>query len=165
MKNYTIVDNFLSDCQFNLICKQTIENDYFPLYFKKYVAHENSNDGIYFTHKFFDDGKVTSSFFHILDPILNKISPKQILRIQFNLYPKTIFIKRHTYHKDFNFSHNGLIYYLNSNNGKTILKNEVFNTKIKSLQNRALLFDPSKKHASTTCTNQKFRSNIIFNYI
>jgi uncharacterized protein YbcV (DUF1398 family) len=160
-----IIDNFLSDYEFNLICEQTIDNHYFPLFLKKDVAYENSNDGIYFTHKFFNDGKVTSNFFHILNPILNKINPKQILRIQFNLYPKTILIKRHAYHIDFDFPHNGLIYYLNSNNGKTILKNKVFNKKIKSIQNRALLFDPSKKHASTTCTNQRFRSNIIFNYI
>jgi LmbE family N-acetylglucosaminyl deacetylase len=35
---------------------------------------------------------------------------------------------------------------------------------IKSIENRVLLFDPSTEHHSTTCTDQKVRININFNY-
>ena len=59
------------------------------------------------------------------------------------------------------YKHCGLIFYLNTNNGFTILDD---GTKIESVENRALFFDPSKRHCSTTCTDSIFRSIIIINY-
>jgi hypothetical protein len=163
MKEYEIIDNFLLQEEYILLHKNTLENDYFPLYLKCGVAqHTLSKDGIYFTHNFFSDESIKSPFFEILYPILKKINPIKILRVQLNLYPKTFFIKKHEYHKDCDISHKGMIYYLNTNNGKTILHD---GTKIKSVKNRALFFDPSKIHRSTTCTNSSYRSNIIFNYL
>lgn len=53
------------------------------------------------------------------------------------------------------------IFYLNTNDGFTILNGE---TKINSVENRILLFDPSELHSSTTCTNDKCRVNVNFNY-
>ena len=38
-------------------------------------------------------------------------------------------------------------------------------TKVESIQNRLLLFAPSKTHNSTSCTDAKVRVNINFNYI
>ena len=40
----------------------------------------------------------------------------------------------------------------------------VMREKIESIENRALLFDPSIEHRSTTCTDAKGRININFNY-
>jgi hypothetical protein len=37
-------------------------------------------------------------------------------------------------------------------------------TKIESIENRLLLFDSNKPHASSTCTNAKARFNMNFNY-
>ena len=37
-------------------------------------------------------------------------------------------------------------------------------TKIDSIANRALLFDPSKLHSSTSCTDDKVRLNMNINY-
>ena len=51
---------------------------------------------------------------------------------------------------------------MNTCNGFTILDD---GTKIDSIENRALLFDPSKLHHSTTCTDEKVRINIILNYL
>ena len=37
-------------------------------------------------------------------------------------------------------------------------------TEVECRENRILFFDPSKEHASTTCTDQTVRSIIIVNY-
>jgi len=165
LKKYQIIDNFLSSGQCENIISSTIKNTSFPLFLKNGVSGKDVNDGIYFTHCFFEYGKVNSTFFQVLNPILEKIEYSKMIRIQLNLYPKTSFIKKHEYHVDYNFSHKGLIYYLNTNNGKTILKGKFKNHSIKSVKNRSLIFNPNEKHQSTTCTNDEFRSNIIFNYI
>jgi hypothetical protein len=54
------------------------------------------------------------------------------------------------------------IFYVNTNNGKTI-----FDTgeEISSEENKYIEFDSRKLHTGTTCTNQKRRMVINFNYI
>ena len=49
---------------------------------------------------------------------------------------------------------------MNSNNGYTSINKD----KIESIENRILLFDPSVEHNSVTCTDEKVRLNINFNY-
>ena len=56
----------------------------------------------------------------------------------------------------------GAIFYVNTNDGLTVLDNEV---EIDSVSNRLLVFDGSTMHHSTTCTNQKRRVNINFNFM
>ena len=50
---------------------------------------------------------------------------------------------------------------MNTCDGYTKLKD---GTKIDSVANRVLLFDPSKEHCSTTTTNVPARFNININY-
>ena len=64
-------------------------------------------------------------------------------------------------HRDYETKHKGVLYSLNTCDGYTIFED---GTKVKSVANRALLFDPSIPHCSTTCTNAWYRSNIILNY-
>lgn len=169
--NFETIDNFLTKSEFQQITKNTIYNENFSLYMKSgtsYVKKDGdyfASDGVYFNHCFFIDDEINSEAYSLLTPFLDKIDIKKILRIQLNLYPKTFFIKKHGWHIDFNFPHKGCILYLNINNGKTILKNKVFNTSIDSVANRVLFFEPHLKHRSTTCTDREFRSNIIINYL
>ena len=65
-------------------------------------------------------------------------------------------------HIDYNFSHSGAILSLNTCDGYTKLED---GTKIDSVANRILLFDPGEEHASTTTTNVSARFNINMNYI
>ena len=87
--------------------------------------------------------------------------PKTLIRIKGNLYMKTTKIFNHNPHRDYPFKHNGAIFYINSNDGKTVLEN---GEEIDSVANRLLLFDSSKPHNSTSCTNAKCRINININY-
>ena len=93
--------------------------------------------------------------------MIKGIFKKSLIRIKANLYPKTDKIIEHDFHADFDFSHKSGLYSLNTNNGFTIMEDE---EKIESVANRMIIFDASKLHKSTTCTDENFRANIVFNY-
>ena len=114
----------------------------------------------YFTHEFWS-GFHTEPQTHIFAPILNLLECKAMMRIKANLYPSTETIVHHDNHTDYEFSHKGAIFYLNTNNGLTVLEDE---TEVQSIENRLLIFDASKPHHSTTCTNDKCRVNVNFNF-
>ena len=52
-------------------------------------------------------------------------------------------------------------YYLNTNNGYTELKT---GEKVESVENRMLVFDSNIEHQGVTCTDEKRRVLINFNY-
>jgi len=85
---------------------------------------------------------------------------KENVRIKVNFYPGTPTLVEHEPHTDYPFPHQGAVLALNTCNGFTRIKNRT----IKSVANQMILFDPSKPHNSTTCTDQKGRWTINFNY-
>ena len=86
---------------------------------------------------------------------------KSIMRAKANLYPNCGELVEHDMHTDYNFEHQAAIFYVNTNNGYTKLKD---GTKIESIANRVLIFKGNDLHCSTTCTDQQARININFNY-
>jgi hypothetical protein len=158
--NYKIIDNFLSEKEFLKIKNILLNNDNFPWYFNSCVSKENAKDGFYFTHCFYLD-TIQSDFFDILKPIIDIIKPKTLKRVKANLYTKTFNLFEHDPHVDYKYEHKGFIYYINNNDGLTILNDSV---KIESIENRGLFFDPHLFHRSTTCTDKNARININFNY-
>jgi len=164
--DYKIIDNFLSLEDFNNI-KNILSSKDFPWFYNKDgVSYSNKFDGIYFSsilYKQQEDGVSfnISNYYYILIPLLKLIKPKSLLRVKANLYPRTERIFEHGKHIDYDFSHKSFLFYINTNNGVTILKN---GTKINSVENRGLFFDSSELHQSTTCSDQEARININFNY-
>ena len=160
---HIVQDNYLNETDYKNLKNIMLGGD-FPWYFNDKVADMNDQDKFHFywTHTFFkQDGGVTSSFYKILDPILKKLKFKALIRIKANLFSNQGKIVEHEDHSDFPFAHKGALFSLNTCNGSTILKN---NTKISSIANRMLLFDPSIPHRSSTCTDENTRVNININY-
>lgn len=156
-----VIDNFLTKHEFDNLT-QIITGNEFAWYYNDFISHENKlDDEFYFTHIFFNSAGIRSHFYNALTPILNKLNIKKLLRIKANLYPRTETIVHHENHVDQEYKHNGLIFYINTNDGFTVIGNN----NIESIANRALFFDPSELHHSTTCTNNKCRINININYI
>jgi len=158
---YNIIDNFLSNEDFvNL--KNFVTSSDMPWYYNEKInSHYKKNDlTCYFTHNFFNNSNQSYCFKYLL-PILNKLDLKSLIRIKGNLYPRTNKIEIHKPHIDYIFPHKSCIFYINTNNGKTILEN---GTQIESIQNRMLFFEASKLHNSTSTTDKKARININFNY-
>jgi len=133
----------------------------FPWFFNSTITTPDEIvDSYYFTHVFYAR-TINSSFYNILDPIIEKLNANALIRIKGNMHPNVNKFIENNKHIDYDFQHKGAIFYVNTNNGFTILED---GTKIESIENRLLMFDPSKLHNSTNCTDEKCRVNINFNY-
>jgi hypothetical protein len=158
--NYKIIDNFLEKNDF-LKIKDLMLSSFFAWYYIPFVSNLKNKDGFYFTHNFYSKYNIKSESINILEPIIDKLNPVSIIRIKGNFYPKTKEIEEHEKHVDFNFSNKGFIFYVNTNNGFTRLKD---GSKIESIENRGLFFDAGIEHNSSTCSDQQARVNINFNF-
>lgn len=157
-----IVDNFLSRDVF-LKIQNTIMDKNFPWYYCPTVAYKEVEDSYYyFVHNFFLEEKITSYLGEeLITPIIEQLKIKSLIRARANLYTKLFHQAEDGNHQDYDFTHKGAILYLNTTDGPTIINNE---TKIDSIENRCLIFDPSIIHRSTHPNNTKARFNIIINY-
>ena len=165
---FKIVDNFLDDNEFRELKDFVLFSGYLPWYVRHGVANAGGSDGYLLMHMFYNQFKPCSDHFKILYPLLKKIDPLSLIRIKANFYPTTTTIIHHDFHVDFlnaddtPISCKGCLFYLNTNDGKTIFKD---GNMVESVENRALFFDPSTYHQSTTCTDDLTgRFNINFNY-
>ena len=174
---YEVMDNFLDEEYFDslvtIVTKaESTEHGFLPWYFENNIAfpendknwksRERGDNLFYMTHTFYGGNTPMSQFYEKLIPLLGKLEIRCILRVKANLYPNTEILHEHPMHRDFSFSHSGAILSLNTCDGYTKLKD---GTKIDSIANRVLLFDPSEEHCSTTTTNNFVRFNININYI
>jgi 5'(3')-deoxyribonucleotidase len=163
--NYKIIDNVLDDDEFHIIQKTLLGAD-FPWYLNNSKVFANSTVpelyNFQFTHTFYDQYKVQSNYIYLLDRLLSYINPSAIVRIKANLQPVTENIIVYDMHNDLeNFDGETAVFYVNSNNGYTVLEN---NQQISSQANRLLQFSSDLKHAGTSCTDQKVRCVINLNY-
>ncbi len=167
---HEIVDNFLPSDVLNemqtlllypVLNEQILTWTYIPSV--KNITDKGKEDPklFYLAHLIYDHT--------ILSPFHNKIIPhfhepldiKSLIRIKINMYPNTQSVQEHGMHIDYKFSHKAGILSINTCDGYTKLED---GTKVDSVANRMLLFDASKEHSSSTCTNQPVRMNINFNY-
>jgi len=159
---HDIIDNFLDKEQFKAL-KERMLNNNFPWFMSQGISYtDKPNKGEYFfTHKYFEDWRINSPEFKDLLIAINKLEVKSLLRVKANLYIKTPEIVEHELHTDYEFSHKSALFSINTNNGYTHFED---GTKVKSVENRMLVFDAGKKHGSSTCSDENYRCNIVFNY-
>ena len=159
--DYKVIQNFLDKDTFSFIQEKTMGSE-MAYFYNKTVAYDNSKESqCYFTHSLYKYDQPTSPFFSsILVPISKRLDLKSLIRAKVNLYTKTEKIIEHDPHVDLSFPHFGCVYSINTNDGYTKLGD----IKIPSIENQALLFDSSKEHSSTSCTDQLARFNININY-
>ena len=159
-----VVDNFLDKEDFIKLQHHMLVEKFFPWYFqdsKDFEADEDLNQ-YQFTHTFFRDYRSTSSYFHLLEPLLKKLEVKSLIKVKANLNPYSPTLHTGYFHNDT--PHNSLtaVYYLNENNGYTLFEEE--KRKVKSEENRIVIFDAQMKHAGTDTTDQKKRVVLNLNY-
>jgi hypothetical protein len=133
-------------------------------YFNSTVAFPNEkikNDNFYFYHILYDKNKINSNFFNKFEPLLEKLNITSLIRMKVNLYTKTHKLYYHDAHKDYSFDHKGCVYSINTCDGGTYINDNFY----KSVENQAVLFNPSKPHKSTTCTDAQARFNVNINYV
>jgi hypothetical protein len=162
-----VVDDFISIYNFNTLKKRMFN---LPWFFGIVGIQNDSNekmlcdssDNYQFAHLFYSDHKIVSEYSDLITPIINKLKIRALIRIKANLNPKTSKIIEHTLHRDVNYKDSFTsVYYINSNDGYTLFED---GTKVESVENRMVTFPSSIMHTGTTCTNEKARVVINFNY-
>ena len=161
-----VIDNFLPEYQFKQISNVVLSKK-FSWHFHDGIV--GPNDGqCQFTHLIFDIryGGVNSEYYSLFDVVQQKLGVKRLDRIKLNLNLKTIFHRKGGYHIDINpsdlYQHTTTaVLYLNTNNGWTEFKK---GGRVKSVANRAVIFDSNLEHRGVSCTDAKRRVLINFNY-
>ena len=160
----TIIDNFLGKDEFKDL-QDFIMGPWMPWAYNDALLTNVDDNSLYdfqFVHTFYKDHKPHSDLLSKLDPIMSKINPAAVLRIKANLNPRTDNLYLHKLHTDVDdYKCTTALFYINTNNGYTIFED---GTKVESVANRFVFFDSTMKHAGTSCTDQKIRVVINFNY-
>ena len=154
-----VIDNFLSPYHFKEL-QSFLMSDHFPWYYNPIVDYDNhlfdifDLDSYQFVHDFSLSDKV-------LNPIIEKLKIKKVIRIKANLNPRTSEVITRKFHVDTNEKCKTAILYLNTSDGYTEFED---GSRVDSRANRMVIFDSQTMHRGTTCTNQKTRVVINFNY-
>ena len=159
-----VYDNFLEKSLFfNL--KKNISNECFPWFFCSSITGNEIEQNGYFSHVLYLYNEKPSIFFSLIEPVYEiiqqKFKTKTLLRAKANLYPRNDSLVHHKKHTDYPFVNLAIILYINSNDGYTVIGDN----KVKSIENRLLVFDGSFPHNSTNCTDSQNRININFNFL
>jgi hypothetical protein len=162
-----VFNDFLEPEDFKNIQNLLLGNS-FPWYYNSTVVGEDEdNDNHFqFTHSFFHGLYQYSTYFDTISPILEMINPISLIRIKSNLLTKTQKNIEHGFHIDLpelkkDHHPTTAIFYVNTNNGYT--KFEDGNI-VKSVENRLIMFDSRMSHTGASCTDEKTRVVINFNY-
>ena len=176
--SYQIIDNFLDEHEFDFLQTKVMEQEH-SWYYGESVADESKYENeAYFMHLYYMDlpekikSKLKPEFqdrlptksesFDLVKPIIRKIDHNLLLRVKANLYGRTETLKHRPAHQDYHFEHMAALFYVNTNDGFTVLED---GTEIESIENRLLLFNGATMHHSTTCTDKKRRVTINFNFM
>ena len=168
-----IIDNFLTDNDFNLLVSNTVgRNDGHQVQFRVVSNVENfgaieENWSWYMINMLYlkdtPQNEICGKIYEMFVPKFKKLANfKTMIRIKINAYPYTNVVKEHKKHIDFNYEHIGAVFSLNTCDGYTKFSD---GTKVESVANRIVFFDASKYHQSTTTSNAKLRYNINFNFL
>ena len=163
-----IEDNFLDQEEF--IKLQTFMMDGgFAWHYNDGIDDERELNKFQFIHMFYYTPTPRSGYFEKLNPILNKINPVSLFRIKANLLTKTPTIVENEFHVDIDKmpeerlkQWTNSILYMNTNNGYTKFED---GTKVESVANRMVTFPADTKHTGTSCTDERTRVVINFNYV
>ncbi len=170
-----VIDNFLPEDQFQTI-ERILMGSYFTWnYFPgKLYAHQSGS--FQFSHNFYREGDTPSGYFSILKPILDRLGGN-LVRAKAVLTPQTHTPQGSGYHVDYP-NMKTAAFYINTNNGYTKFRREwgdwaVVNGYpedpdheriVESRSNRMVIFDSNLEHSGYTCTDEKVRVLVNFNY-
>ena len=162
-----IEDNFLDQEKFDELQTIMMSDHIDWHYYNDGIVLEYENK-FQFTHMFYLDSIPHSDYFEEMKSILNILFPISLWRIKANLLTRTSNIVENVFHIDLDgVSEKKLkqwttsIFYVNTNNGYTEFED---GTKVDSIANRLVTFSANLKHRGTSCTDEKTRVVINFNY-
>ena len=168
-----IEDNFLDQEKFDKLQTFIMGKD-FDWYYNDFVVNNKDIDKFQFFHVLYFVPAPCSQYFEIMNPILEIIDPVSLFRIKANLLIRTPNIVENAFHVDLKpmpeekqKQWTTSIFYVNTNNGYTEFQDgriAMENTIVKNVANRMVTFPANLRHRGTSCTDEKTRVVINFNY-
>ena len=163
---YKVKKNFFEEKIF-LKCKEQIFGE-FPWFYRNELISPpfppRDKNNFYFSHCFIKDNLIKSDFYKgLVEPLVHQLNPSNIIEIRANLLIKDNKKIFSGFHIDNYTKSKTAILYMNTNNGYTVLgKKEKI--KIKSEENKFLMFDTDTFHGGVSQTDTKRRIVLNFNY-
>lgn len=165
-----IIDDFLEEKEFEEL-QSRFMGDIFPWFFCEEIDYKDDKNKYQFVHRIYSSLHPFqySEVCGTISPILRIINPLALIRVKANLLTRTPKIIENDYHRDMEFKNpektklfGTSIYYINTNDGYTKFED---GTKVESVANRMVTFPADMKHTGTSCTDEKRRVVINFNYL
>ena len=164
-----VVDDFIPEHKFKDL-EFMMMSHAFEWYWSDGQAEIPQTDRFMFNHLFYKCGTKfgddyigsgpNSNHYDLIKPCIRQLRSKTIRRIKANLTTKTTSHEEGGYHTDYS-DITTAVYYINTNNGYTQFKD---GTKVESVANRAVIFDSNLEHQGVSCTDEKRRVVINFNF-
>jgi hypothetical protein len=160
MIKYELKKNFLDKELFDSF-KKVIFSEVFPWFWRDHQV--NSDEG-FFGHDFYWLHKPCSPFYErYIVPIIIKLKCNMVSGVRVNCIKKDKNKHFSNFHCDRVFDCTTAIFYMNTNNGYTLL-GEKEKIKIESEENKIVIFNSQTKHCAVSQTDTDRRIVINFNY-
>ena len=167
-----IQDNFLPHHEFEQIQRLLMSSN-FPWFFNTHTVYTDDNHNSFqfphFSHLFYNAWHVQSNHFEHLQPFFKPLEVYSLQRLKANLLARTdktflneFHVDEPTMASDKLEKFTTAIFYINTNNGYTEFAD---GTKVESVANRMVTFPSNIEHRGTSCTDEKARIVINFNYL
>lgn len=193
MNSFEVFDNHLEEDYFEHI-ENKLNQCWWSL--QEEVAYKGDNDEVddayYFVHPIFEHNHQQSDMHNVLSTFYTTIGMRALIRVRALLYMNQGRQIVHSPHIDMHYSHKAALFYMNDNDGFTLMADEgvdinayqdkefkspieftrkddggdIFSQQLKcmSKRNRLCIHDGSRPHCSSTPTNTKKRVLIAVNY-
>jgi len=165
--DYKIIDNFLEKEDFYKFQEEIFNTNNVPWYYRDSQIPDSIKDiddiG-YFSLGFFNYfSNDFNGFNYFLYKIYERLKCLALIQSRANLVLKQKEIQKLYFHTDYPFKCKTAIFYMNNNNGATIL-DENKQIKINSIENRIVVFDSQIRHSALIQSDTKRRISININY-
>ena len=159
-----IIKNLLSNKDLKIL-KDTIMSEDFPWFYRD-TETESKEDGEYFSHNFCRltmEGR--SHWYYLVEPILAHLNISSLVFIRANLCTNKNVPIRSRFHTDTNDpTATTAIFYVNTNNGMTLIQTPEGNIKSPAEENKLIIFNSQTFHQSVRQTDTKQRIVINFGF-
>jgi len=157
-----IIKNLLSDKDLKVL-KDDIMSVDFPWFYRA-TETTHQEDGEYFSHNFYRTDMVgRSNWYPLIEPILPHLNISSLTFIRANLCVNSNVALRSRFHTDTDDPRaTTAIFYVNTNNGMTLLKTPEGNIKSPAEENKIIIFNSQTFHQSVRQTDTKQR--IVINF-
>ena len=169
-----IIDNFLDDDSFNNI-KYFVDDPNLSWKRGKMLPEDlivcDQKENFQDAHIIYCNGNYVKSELNFIIPILKRLEAKVLLKAKINkTYPtqENLLVGWHTDTTEDHWASSKnpktAIYYVNNNDGSTIIKEDEKEVVVNCVENRLVIFDTYLKHTAMTCSRSKYKLIININF-